>query len=116
MVTLTSNLGLDDQSTGTQTGTVGEPCVAASTTTMFVTGNWYAARSPDNGHSWTLLDPFTEFPTDRGEFCCDQLVVYLPKQRRWVWLLQYEQVGAGNIFRLAVSPSGKPGTWHWWDV
>lgn len=116
MVTLTSNLGLDDSSTGTQTGTVGEPCVASSTTTLFVTGNWYASRSQDGGSSWTLLDPFTEFPTDRGRFCCDQLVVYLPRQRRWVWLLQYEQVGAGNIFRLAVSRTAAPGTWHWWDV
>lgn len=116
MVTLTVNVGLDDGSTGTQTGTVGEPCVAASTSKIFVTGNWYAALSCDRGTTWTLLDPFTEFPADRGRFCCDQAVVYLPRQRLWVWLLQYEQVGAGNVFRLAVSRSGTHGSWHWWDV
>lgn len=116
MVTLTSNIGLDDLSTGTQTGTVGEPAVAASTTTMMVTGNWYASRSGDGGRTWAMLDPFTEFPADRGRFCCDQLVAYLPRQRRWVWLLQYEQVGAANIFRLAVSHTAQHGTWHWWDV
>jgi hypothetical protein len=116
MVTLTANLGLDDSSTGTQTGTVGEPCVASSTTTMFVTGNWYASRSGDGGATWTLLDPFTEFPADRGRFCCDQLVIYVPGYRRWVWLLQYEQVGATNVFRLAVSYSAQHGRWQWWDV
>jgi hypothetical protein len=116
MLTLTANLGLDDASTGTQTGTVGEPCVAASGTTIFITGNWYAARSGDGGANWTLLDPFTEFAADRGRFCCDQLIYYLPKQRLWVWLLQYEKVGAGNIFRLAVSRTAEHGTWRWWDV
>lgn len=116
MLTLTTNLGLDDNSTGTQTGTVGEPCVAASSSTIVMTGNWYAARSGDRGATWSLLDPFTEFPADKGRFCCDQLVHYLPKQRLWVWLLQYERVGAGNIFRLAVSRTAGHGTWHYWDV
>jgi len=116
MLTLTANIGLDDVATGTQTGTVGEPCVAAAGSTIFMTGNWYAARSIDRGTTWTLLDPFTEFPTDRGRFCCDQLIQYLPAKRLWIWLLQYEQVGAGNIFRLAASRTAAPGTWHWWDV
>ena len=115
-ITLSSNLGLDDTATGTQTGTVGEPSVAASSTTTFVTGNWYATRSGDGGTSWTLLDPFTEFPADHGRFCCDQLVLYVAARRIWVWLLQYEQVGAGNVFRLAVSRTALPGSWHWWDV
>jgi len=117
VLTLTANLSLDDNATGTRTGTIGEPCVAATSgSTIFITGNWYAARSGDRGATWTLLDPFTEFPADRGRFCCDQLVQYLPGQRLWVWLLQYEQVGASNIFRLAVSRTARPGTWHWWDV
>lgn len=116
MLTLTSNIGLDDASTGTQTGTVGEPCVDSSTSTMVLTGNWYAARSRDRGATWSLMDPFSEFPPDRGLFCCDQLVRYVRTQRLWVWLLQYEQVGPGNIFRLAVSRTGTHGSWHWWNV
>ena len=116
MVTLTSNLGLDDAATGLQTSTVGEPAVGASSSTIVITGNWYASRSGDRGATWSFLDPFTEFPADRGRFCCDQLVTYLPAQRLWVWLLQYEQVGAGNIFRLAVSRTAATGTWRWWDV
>ena len=109
MVTLTSNLGLDDAATGLQTSTVGEPAVGASSSTIVITGNWYASRSGDRGATWSFLDPFTEFPADRGRFCCDQLVTYLPAQRLWVWLLQYEQVGAGNIFRLAVSRTAATG-------
>ncbi|MGV8849295.1 MAG: hypothetical protein ACOH16_07095 [Propionibacteriaceae bacterium] len=116
MVTLTTNVGLDDLSTGLQTSTIGEPCIAAASSTVMVTGNWYASRSDDRGTTWTFLDPFSEFPTDRGRFCCDQLVMYVPAQRLWVWLLQYERQGAGNIFRLAVSKTAKTGTWHWWDV
>lgn len=117
MLTITRNIGLDDAATGTQTGTVGEPSVATNGRTIFVTGNWYAARSGDNGVTWTLLDPFHEFPADKGTFCCDQLVAYLKGQKLWVWLLQYLQGPSGsNIFRLAVSPTAKPGSWHWWDV
>ena len=116
MVTITSNLALDDAATGTQTGTVGEPTVGASSSTLFVTGNWYATRSTDGGATWSLLDPFTEFPADRGMFCCDQIVRYLPTQRLWVWLLQYSKSGRSNIFRLAVSRSAASGTWRWWDV
>lgn len=113
---ITANLMLDDAATGTQTGTVGEPSVAASSSTWFVTGNWYATRTTDHGATWTLLDPFTEFPADRGTFCCDQLIAYLPTQRLWVWLLQYSKSGRSNIFRIAVSRTAAPGTWRWWDV
>ncbi|HYN29369.1 MAG TPA: hypothetical protein VES95_05810 [Dermatophilaceae bacterium] len=77
---VTGNLGLDDTATGTQTGTVGEPSLAASSRGRLVTGNWYAAWSPDAGASWELADPFTAFPADRGRFCCDQ--VY-DGQDRW---------------------------------
>jgi len=106
VVTITSNLGLDDAATSTQTGTVGEPCVAASSKGLLVTGNWYASWSPDAGKTWEFLDPFITFPADRGRFCCDQLVQWIPKARLWVWLLQYESVNGANIFRLAVSPTG----------
>ncbi|MBK8729152.1 MAG: hypothetical protein IPM00_07020 [Tetrasphaera sp.] len=116
MVTLTTNIGLDDDATGLQTSSVGEPSVAASTSTVFMTGNWYASRSSDRGATWGVIDPFTEFPTDRGRFCCDQLVIYLPRQRLWAWLLQYEQQGTSNIFRLAVSRTGASGSWRWWDI
>jgi len=117
MVTITKNIALADAATSTQTGGVGEPSAAASRTGMFVTGNWYASRSTDAGATWQFIDPFTEFPRNRGEFCCDQIVVWAPSQRLWIWLLQYSATSAGtNIFRVAVSRDTAPGTWHSWDV
>lgn len=116
MVTIRDNIGLADAATSTQTGTVGEPSAAASWSGMFITGNWYASRSADAGRTWTFVDPFTSFPADRGEFCCDQLVLWEPKRKFWVWLLQYSQLGGTNIFRVAVSPDAAPGSWHTWEV
>jgi hypothetical protein len=116
MVNIVANFGLADAATGTQTGTVGEPSAAASSTGLFLTGNWYATRSADKGATWQFLDPFGEFPSDRGEFCCDQLVLWVPSQRMWVWLLQYSETGGTNIVRIAVSRTAAPGTWKWWDV
>lgn len=116
MVTIRSDLPLDDAATGIQTGTVGEPSVAASSNGFFVTGNWFATHSEDRGASWQFLDPFTELPADKGRFGCDQVVLRVG--RLWVWLLQYEPPapGKGNIQRLAVSSTGRPGTWRWWDL
>lgn len=114
MVSIRENIGLDDNATSTQTGTVGEPSAAASRTGMFITGNWYASRSLDAGKTWTFIDPFTQFPQDRGMFCCDQLVLWAPEQRLWIWLLQYSKSGTTNIFRVAVSSDAL--TWHTWEV
>ena len=117
MVTLLTNVALDDNATGTQTGTVNEPSVAASSSTVFVTGNWFASRSTDRGLTWTPLDPFTEFPSSPSRFCCDQVVLYSKKHRRWIWFLQYETDNTGsNIARIATSRTGAPSTWTWWDI
>lgn len=116
MVRIRADLPLDDAATGIQTGTVGEPSVGVSSTGFLVTGNWYATHSADRGASWQFLDPFTELPADRGRFGCDQVAMRVG--RLWVWLLQYEPPTPGtcNIQRLAVSSSGRPRTWRWWDL
>ncbi len=107
---------LDDVATGRQTGTVGEPSLASSGRRTMITGNWYASRTFDGGNTWSLLDPFTSFPSAARGFCCDQLVHYCRSRRMWIWLLQYSAIDGANIFRLAMSHSGTPGTWNWWDV
>jgi hypothetical protein len=114
VVTISKNLGMDDVVTSTQTSTVGEPSAAASRTGMFLTGNWYASRSLDAGSTWTFIDPFTQFPQNRGSFCCDQLVLWAPGPRLWIWLLQYAKTAGANIFRVAVSSDTL--TWHTWEV
>jgi hypothetical protein len=114
-VRLIRNIGLGDQATSTQTSTVDEPTVAASVDNLFVTGNWYASRSTDGGAGWTLVDPFTQFPSAAGGFCCDQVVLYEPTRDIWIWILQYLRSGGNNIFRVAVCPGTAFGSWYWWD-
>ncbi len=41
---------------------VGEPSVSANGQVVIYTGNWYAARSADGGHTFQYIDPFTAFP------------------------------------------------------
>ena len=116
-VTIVQNLGLDDAATSEQTSTVCEPTAAANKKQLMVTGNWFASTSTDGGANWALLDPFTRFPAAAGGFCCDQVVLYNPRHRIWVWLLQYiAPPGGSNIFRLAVCKDTAFGNWYYWDV
>jgi hypothetical protein len=114
-LTLLKNIDLDDVATGQQTGTVGEPTVAAAGKKFFVTGNWYASMSSDSGASWNLVDPFTELPPVAGGFCCDQLALYSRTGKLWVWILQYSSENDTNVLRVAVSATAESGSWRWWD-
>lgn len=116
MTRIVRTVVLDDDATGEQTGTVGEPTVALSGTRVMVVGNWFASRSTNGGTSWTFVDPFTAFPSAAGGLCCDQVVHYCSSRRIWIWLLQYSEVDGNNVVRIAVSSSGAPGTWFWWDL
>jgi hypothetical protein len=114
MVTIHRNIGLDDLATSTQTSSVDEPTVAAAGRQVFVTGNWFASRSGTSGGSWTPVDPFTALPSAAGGFCCDQVALYDPGRRIWIWILQYIEQGGSNVFRVAVAKSSA-GPWAWWD-
>ena len=102
------------------TSVVGEPTAAARGREVIYTGNWYAAFSTDSGTTFSCVDPFRTFPdSPNGQsFCCDQVVVYAPRQDMLVWLLQYSRrtpVGASaeNIFRLAVAVGSDISTQQW---
>src|SRR5688500_14675753 len=99
-IALVSNVALDDTATNDSTSTVGEPSVAVADQQVFVTGNWYASRSTDNGTSWTFVDPFTELPSAAGGFCCDQVILHDHARGVWIWILQYSQQDDTNVFRL----------------
>jgi hypothetical protein len=105
-----------NRSTGITTGsTVGEPSGASGGGVVFMTSNWWAAFSTDEGATWTQLNPTAVFPADAVGFCCDQIVQYVPSIDRFVWLLQ------GNGDRLAVaSPQAirnSNGTaWTYWNL
>ena len=92
-ITLLQNTGLNDTQTSESTSTVCEPTMATNERQAFATGNWFASTSSDGGVSWTLVDPYTRFPASAGGFCCDQVVLYNPRHRIWIWLLQYSQGG-----------------------
>jgi hypothetical protein len=114
---LVQNLGLDDTATGERTSTVCEPAAAANGRQLMVTGNWFASTSTDGGATWAHLDPFTRFPASGNGFCCDQLTLYSPRFRIWIWLLQYiSRATGGNIFRLAVCREAEFGSWYYWDI
>jgi len=115
-ITLVRNIGLDDAATSVRTSTICEPTAAANQSQLMMTGNWFASTSTDSGAHWTYVDPFTRFPASAGGFCCDQVVLYNPRFRIWLWLLQYVAVPNGNnLFRLAVCRDTAFGSWYYWD-
>lgn len=116
MTQILKDIALDQVATGAQTGTICEPSLGVSGKRIFVTGNWFASRSTNGGSSWSFVDPFTALPTAGEGVCCDQLVHYSKSRRLWIWLLQFRKSATGNIVRIAVSSTGAPGTWTWWDT
>ena len=99
-------MNLDLVSRGLTTGTGGEPSVAAAGNIMFYTENWRAGYSTDGGLSWTSIDPANDLPAAYGGFCCDQVVIYVKRVDRFVWLLQYAGDAANNaaIRMVIISP------------
>lgn len=118
-ILISANLPLNNTATSGATSQVGEPSVAANGSKLFVTGNWYASRSTDNGSQWSYVNPYTTTPSAAGGFCCDQLTLFDAKRNIWIWIKQYVKTSNGsNVFRIAVSKDVDfaSGTWYWWDI
>lgn len=115
---ITENRPLDDAATNDDTSIVGEPSVAVDQDGIFVTGNWYAARSADSGASWTWVDPANTVPEAAGGFCCDQLTLFDQQRGIWIWILQYIMQNQTNVFRIAINDQAHTSTggWYWWDI
>jgi hypothetical protein len=115
-VSLVKNIALDSGATSGQTALVHEPTASAVFDRMFMTGNWFASSSTDDGSTWTLVNPYNALPPAAGGFCCDQVTVHERSRNLFLWVLQYSRGADGtNVFRLAASTSGAPGPWFWWD-
>jgi hypothetical protein len=97
-----------------------EPSVAVAGDVVFYTGNWFAAISRDRGKTFKWINPETAFPDPDGmSFCCDQVVHYIARIDRFVWLLQYtEREGGGNVQRLAFASAADAvqGNWQLFDL
>jgi hypothetical protein len=102
---------------GVNASTTVEPTGAVNASgIVFAAGNWFAAYSTNGGATFNQLNPTTIFPNDAIGFCCDQVIQYVPRIDRFIWLLQ-----GTNGYRLAsaspatVASSG--GTaWTYWNL
>ena len=71
---LTSSLPANSESN------VSEVSVDGAGKVVFATGNWWAARSIDDGATWSYIDPYT-----LADFCCDQVVIYDKARNLLLW-------------------------------
>ncbi|HKC65791.1 MAG TPA: hypothetical protein VKB86_19265 [Pyrinomonadaceae bacterium] len=89
--------------------------------TIMMTGNDWMALSKNGGGSFSNINPTTIFPQVNGGFCCDQVIVYVPRIDMFVWLLQYWTGADGkNRIRLAAQTtpevrSSNGTSWTYWD-
>lgn len=88
--------------------------------TIMMTGNSFMALSENGGTTFSNINPTTIFPQSDGGFCCDQVVVYIPRIDMFVWLLQYSSSGGKNRLRMAAQTTAEVrssnGTaWTYWD-
>lgn len=85
----------------TQRSTIQEPSVVNLDSSVFFTGNWYAAKSTNSASSFTYISPYTFFPSVNGGFCCDQVTAYAPSQDMAIWGLQYIKDSTSGTLRIA---------------
>jgi hypothetical protein len=78
-----------DLGTPPRSGTPQEPTTAIGDKVVWYTGNTSVALSINSGTSFSYFDPSTILPDGSLPLCCDQLVTYAPKQKLFVWVLQY---------------------------
>jgi hypothetical protein len=98
------------------TSTVDEPSVANNGVIVFYCGNWYCARSEDGGSNWITISPYSDmgfYPNGNPKFCCDQDIVFDPKDKIFVWYRQAveDPVTGQGFFRLGVSSDAN----HWFN-
>jgi hypothetical protein len=87
---------------------------------VMTTGNLFVSYSLDGGLTFTNVNPkapqpgnpsrATFFPESDGGLCCDQVVIYLPAQDLFVWLLQYNPSAGATPAIPPASRCGTPGT------
>lgn len=112
-VNLTDVTTLTDIPTNGDTSTVNEPSVGVRGNEILYTGNWYASFSTDGGATFAYVDPWAEFPSVNGGFCCDQVALYDANHDMMIWFLQYLQDGSTNTIRVAVATGGDIAARNW---
>jgi hypothetical protein len=126
------------QGTGANVGTPPDPNAARNGNLIMLSYNTRVMLSTNGGTSYVDLDPTTIFPSgpttdaagnllDNG-LCCDQIIRYVPRIDRFVWLMQFCGSGTGgcltgiNKVRIAsastenIVASGGASGWTYWDL
>ena len=94
------DIGPNRNSTSNNAGTPPDPNAARGTDNVVLTTfNTGISFSLDGGTTFTDINLFgaapgspsrtSFFPQSDGGLCCDQVVIYVPRQNLFVWLLQY---------------------------
>ena len=104
---------------------INEPNVGSQGDGLFITHNWYAEVSTDNGASYGYVSPYGTFPLTpadfAGGFCCDQRVAQDASRNLVFWYLQYNNNGGIPIssgVRIAVAHGQADlatNTWRYYD-
>ena len=104
-----------DAETNNATSVINEPSVGQLGEIIFVTANWFAARSTDFGASFTFVDPDIALPSISGQFfCCDQSIIYDRSRNRFIWVsLWVNPTLTTGTIRIAVSEDAT--TWAVYD-
>lgn len=105
-------------------GTPPDPNAAAATAdgVVLATYNTGISVSTNGGANFTDFNLFsaqpgnpartTFFPQSDGGLCCDQVVVYVPNQNIFVWLLQYNPITACATNCPPLPPPAAPATFR----
>lgn len=103
----------------TGTSTVAETHTGAAGPVVFMTGNWFASFSTNNGSSFSFVNPYNTFGSLDGGFCCDQTVIYDRTRDQMIWQLQYSysSTTGKNSYVTAFAPAASVQTsgWCWYD-
>lgn len=94
-----------------------ETCTASAFNVVVYTGNWFAAYSVDGGTTFAAMDPYGLCSAFGESFCCDQVMIYLPRINQFAWILQ---TSAGNYVLALASPqeiqNSKGKAWTSWLI
>jgi hypothetical protein len=103
----------------TGTSTIAETQAGTAGAVVFMTGNWFASYSNDGGKNFSFVNPYTQFPSLDGGFCCDQTAIYSKPWNLMIWQLQYIYSATtmkGSYRTAFATPSGATsGGWCYYD-
>ncbi len=94
---------------------------------VFGGGNTFGVYSTDGGNTFTNLDITKIFPSaataDSGGLCCDEIVQYIPKIDRFIWLMQDWNHATANTNKVRIASASpqdivtsKGTKWTYWDL